>query len=155
MNKSEQLAQRIEKITYDSPWHGSNLESAIMKVTAAQAVQRIHGQHNIAEIVKHMIQWKKFVFQKTFGDKSFDITDPAQDWNVIDSLTQGEWEILKLEFMEITGDIVQGLDQLSQASFSKKVPGRDYTYDDLFIGIVDHDLYHQGQIVLLYKMITS
>ena len=57
MNKSETLAARLEEIIFESPWYGNNIESSIMKITAVQATQRINGQHNIAEILCHMIQW--------------------------------------------------------------------------------------------------
>ena len=154
MNKSETLAKRIEEVIYDQPWHGNNLETTMMQVTAKESVIRILGQHNIAELVYHMIQWKKFVIQKTFGDKSFDIIhNSPEDWKTIDQLTQGEWETLKFEFLEVTAELVQGLENFGQSTFSKPVPGRDYTYDHLLHGIVDHDIYQQGQISLIYKMI--
>ena len=31
------------------------------------------------------------------------------------------------------------------------MPGRDYTYYDMLHGIINHDMYHTGQIVLLQK----
>ncbi|MEP7321111.1 MAG: DinB family protein [Saprospiraceae bacterium] len=155
MNKSELISNRLDEIIFESPWYGNNIESTIMKITSTQAVQRVNNQHNIAEILYHMIQWKKFTFQKTFGDKEFDIiVNSDADWRTIDEISQGEWELMKLEFLEVTGDFIQGLNNLAQATFARKVPGRNYTYEHLLYGITDHDIYHQGQIMLLYKMIV-
>lgn len=156
MNKSEILADRLEEVIYDSPWYGQNINDILSKINATQALIRINNQHSIAEILQHMTVWKRFVYQKTFGDKEFDIrANDETDWKIIESLSEGEWGTMILEFMSITGELIQALGQLSAASYDKKVPGRDYTYDHMLFGIVDHDIYHIGQIALLSKLVTD
>lgn len=154
MNKNEILAARIDEVMYESPWYGSNVNDLLSKITASQAIQRVNGQHNIAELLHHMIQWKRFVYEKTFGDKTFDIVDNAINWKVFDALSEGEWAAMNLEYISVTSDLVNGLNNLSLSIYAKTVPGRKYNYEHLLYGIVDHDIYHLGQIALMQKMIV-
>ena len=154
MNKNEILAARIDEGMYESPWYGSNVNDLLSKITASQAIQRVNGQHNIAELLHHMIQWKRFVYEKTFGDKTFDIVDNAINWKVFDALSEGEWAAMNLEYISVTSDLVNGLNNLSLSIYAKTVPGRKYNYEHLLYGIVDHDIYHLGQIALMQKMIV-
>lgn len=40
-----------------------------------------------------MTVWKRFAYQKTFGDKEFDIrANDETDWKIIESLSEGEWD---------------------------------------------------------------
>lgn len=154
MNKSETLAARLEEVLYEKPWYGTCVHDILEKINATQAVHRINGQHNIAELLHHMTQWKKFVYEKTFGDKTFDIIDDSVNWKTFDTISSGEWATLILEFVSIASDLVNGLNNLSLATYEKIVPGRKYSYEHLLFGIVDHDIYHLGQIALLHKMIS-
>lgn len=154
MNKNEILAARMYEVMFESPWYGTNVNDLLGKITASQAIQRVNGQHNIAELLHHMIQWKRFVYEKTFGDKTFDIVDNAINWKVFDALSEGEWAAMNLEYISVTSDLVNGLNNLSLSIYAKTVPGRKYNYEHLLYGIVDHDIYHLGQIALMQKMIV-
>ena len=38
---------------------------------------------------------------------------------------------------------------------SKPVPGRDYPYEELFQGAVQHTIYHSGQIAMVLSVLRS
>ena len=45
------------------------------------------------------------------------------------------------------------LETFGDAGLHEKVPGRNYNFYFLFHGVVQHSLYHAGQIALLKKMV--
>ena len=38
---------------------------------------------------------------------------------------------------------------------AKQVPGRNYPYETLFHGVVEHTIYHSGQIAMVLSMLRS
>ena len=118
--------------------------------------KHFHGQHNIAELIYHMTQWKRFTFEKAFGDEDFDIgLNSSDDWKAIPSLTLKEWSLMKRDYFEINEKLIDGLFSIKTEWLSQEVPGRQYDFNELINGIADHDIYHLGQVIYIYKMIQS
>ena len=52
-------------------------------------------------------------------------------------------------------ELINELDKRDDDEFLEDiVPGRDYTYYDMLHGIINHDLYHTGQIMILKKALA-
>ncbi|MEO9475028.1 MAG: hypothetical protein ABJG41_05825 [Cyclobacteriaceae bacterium] len=49
-------------------------------------------------------------------------------------------------------ELIQNIDRSDEALLNKTVPGKDYTFAYLIKGVIDHDIYHLGQ---LYYLISA
>ena len=151
----ETLATRQDEIWAGDPWYGSNIRSGLSGINAIQATHRVSSQHNVAEILHHMIQWKKFVLEKLKGNHHFDIAlNSEDDWKQIDQLDNNSWKQMLETFEQVSTALVAQIKSNDDRLLNNIVPGRKYSYSKLIEGIRDHDIYHLGQIVIMKKIAT-
>ena len=75
--------------------------------------------------------------------------DSEEDWPT--PLDHSYKQVLK-EFDETQEKITILLKSKDRTWLSTMVPGTKFTFETLMRGIVDHDIYHIGQIALLQKL---
>jgi uncharacterized damage-inducible protein DinB len=141
----------------EEAWHGPSVAAVMQDVTPDMASQRITpNTHSIAELIFHMTSWRIFCVKKMQGDAVFDILTPEKNFGqFLDKIDDFEWEALQMELSLSQEELINELDKRDDDDFLEDiVPGRDYTYYDLLHGIVNHDLYHTGQIQILKKALT-
>ena len=152
-------ARRIRsliKSCYEGPaWHGPAVLEALEGLTAADVHHRMNGSHNIIELVYHMASWKLFVLKKLEGDMDFDVVG---DINFVrfDQPTRPDWERECARLQEMQDVLMERLKRVEDSTLVEGVPGRSYNFFFLLTSIVNHDLYHLGQIIQLkkYKPVT-
>ncbi len=157
METKEELLRIIDLLndTYESEeaWHGASVVEILRDVTPKLADRRLApSTHTIAELVFHITTWRIFAVKKLQGDKAFDITTKEKNWKVFPTVDALEWETLQMELSLSQEELVSELEKKDSDEFLETiVPGRNYSYYTLLHGIVNHDLYHAGQIALIRK----
>mgnify|MGYP001800201116 CR=1 FL=1 len=79
----------------------------------------------------------------------------AEDWPMTIPATEAEWEAIKGQFITLTSKLLEVIFGMDDIQLDKTVPGKNYTYEFLLEGIIDHDLYHFGQISFLKRLAQS
>lgn len=93
---------------------------------------------------------EKFALEKLQGNELHDIEiDSANDWPKIRVDSKEEWEKLKRDLVSAQQKIYEFLEQKNDEYLEEIVPGRDYDIAYLLRGIIQHDIYHLGQIGLI------
>jgi uncharacterized damage-inducible protein DinB len=93
----------------------------------------------------HMTVWRVFVTKRLLGDNAFEVSEEENfpketDWpSALNALLQSQEELVK------------ALNSFSEKRLSDIVPTRTYDFNTMLYGIIQHDIYHTGQIVLLTK----
>ncbi len=158
MTISEQLSQDLEKVLYGNPWYGLPVYDIIGQVSFEAAFEKPPGSvHNIAGIVLHMISWTEEVMDRMNGQtaqvpSSGDWPDPGtpeeQKWQNYDS-------DLKLVNVNLLG-IIQNFPEEQWADMVNGTIENDpgTTYEDLVKGLIQHHIYHAGQVSLLNRLLT-
>jgi uncharacterized damage-inducible protein DinB len=140
------------KSCYTGPaWHGPAVLEAIQDIDYTITGTRINDSHNIIELVHHMASWKVFISKKLEGDGDFDVTGEF-NWRKIEQPSEKDWLAAKKRLDDAHEHLMAQLKHTKDAILLEGVPGRSYNYFFLLTGIVNHDLYHLGQILLLKKM---
>ncbi|MGA3073308.1 MAG: DinB family protein [Bryobacteraceae bacterium] len=138
---------------YEGPaWHGPALREVLAGVSCQTAARRpIPEAHTIWELVLHLTVWMSVPTRRIAGAE-IPTLPPDQDWPAAPEPSEAGWQ--------------QALDQLAQAQFSlesevsklpddrlrEKVLGKvPYSIYTMLHGVVQHNLYHAGQIALLKK----
>jgi uncharacterized damage-inducible protein DinB len=148
------IAHQLQSTYAGAAWHGSPVKKVLSGLTAAQAAARPLPQaHTIWELVSHMTAWREFTRRKLLGENDFDIRTPEQDWPATPPVSEENWQqtLAKLEANQ--QQLVQLLAETQDSLLEEIVPGRKYSFYHLLHGIIQHDLYHLGQIALLKKAI--
>lgn len=144
--ETERIVRLIEKTFDKHPWYGPSIME-VLTMDASTAAKRVGKGHSIIELVRHMTSWRIFAVKRLQGDDVFEVT---AGMNFPDT---GTWE-------EAVGNLRSSQDQLVEAArnfpesrLGELVPSKTqkYTYYTLLHGIVQHDIYHLGQISYLSK----
>lgn len=156
MDEIERLVKNVGDCFDGKPWYGTSTMSIIDMVSYSQVNVRPEGfSKSIAGLLRHMIAWRVFTIKRLRGLSDFMI-DPesAANWNS-SNVTEKEWKGL-LKLLKKTQDaLVDALKNIEGENLTEGVPGSDYTKDYLIRGIVQHDVYHLGQIAVLKDIIDS
>jgi len=158
MTISEQLKQDLEKVLYGDPWYGPNVYDIIGKVSFEAAFEKPPGSiHNIAGIVLHMISWTEEVMDRMNGM-------PAQmpssgDWPDPGTPEEQKWQNyvndLKLVNVNLLG-LIQNFPEEEWTEPYKDERNRELgtgvSFEELVKGLIQHHIYHSGQIALLNRI---
>lgn len=146
----DQLKRAFEK----DAWHGPAVMEVLKGVTAGQAAARpIPNAHSIWEIALHIAAWVGAMKSRLEG-KWMD--EPAEgDWPRVEDTSPAAWEktikLLKTRHAALQRTISRFSDKDLNRPVAK---GKSLRYISLH-GIIQHDLYHAGQMAILKKGVQT
>lgn len=144
---------QFEAIYHGSPWYGESFTSILEKTTAKQAFwQPKPAAHSIAQLVAHIIYWRMALIKKLEGDVDYKASMQSEDnWKDLEKLKRQGWKKLLNALEESQQQLVTLLakqkDSLLKTKYSEKA-----TYEAIINGILQHDLYHIGQVAYLRSL---
>jgi len=118
----------------------------------ADASKRIYANWNtIWEIVNHIISWRETVLLRIQGKI---IKSPSHNYFVpVPDTSAAAWHST-LERLEVSQQFwLAFLNNFNEADFEKTYPATKLTYYEHIHGILQHDAYHLGQIVIMIKRV--
>lgn len=144
---------RFNEIYNGSPWYGETLEAKLNDVTDKNAfLQPVDVAHSVAEIVCHMTYWRKGLLSHLEGDGTFTpAVESPDNWVSVDTLTKEGWKKIFDDFNQSQKKTTQLLAKQNDEFLAKEY-SKGSTFEYLIQGIIDHDVYHLGQIGLVKKL---
>ncbi|MDH3697178.1 MAG: DinB family protein [Flavobacteriaceae bacterium] len=156
MNEIDRIIANAGDCFNGKPWYGTSTMTILDMVSYSQVNIRPEGfSKSIAGLLRHMIAWRVFTIKKLKGLADFNI-DPesAANWDS-SNVTEKEWKGL-LKLLKKTQDaLVNVFEGMEAENLTEGVPGSKYSRDYLIRGIIQHDVYHLGQIAVLKDIIES
>jgi hypothetical protein len=76
---------------------------------------------------------------------------PEQNWPLIRDASATAWKTTVENALGAGRELAAKIEQFGDERLGEAVPGRGYGFYNLFHGIVQHTLYHGGQIAILKK----
>ncbi|MFN4217845.1 MAG: DinB family protein [Candidatus Bipolaricaulia bacterium] len=130
-------------------WAHSMLD-ALEGLTAEQAMWKPKEQsvHSIWEIVNHATYWKDFLVQRLDGSTA-KFSD-EESW-VVQETTEEAWAKAVARLTRTHNKLMRRLRE-KKLDLNRPFPGEKMTFGEALYGVLAHDLYHTGQIVLLRQM---
>ncbi len=156
-NETLRIADQLRRAFEGEAWHGPALLEILRGVTAAGAAARpLPASHRIWEIVQHIAVWDDVARRRMDG--AVVQPTPAEDWPAVTDTREGAWQ-RTLDHLGQTHDaLIRAVTALPDSRLLEKVPGKEpafYTLYYMLHGIVQHELYHAGQIALLKKAVDA
>ena len=153
MNGVATILQQFDSAWSGEAWHGPALQELLNGVTAAAASARpIPQAHTIWELVLHIRAWEVAV-RRRLGGEDVEL-DGEEDFPIAgagDSAWQQALAALASGHQQLRGVIAS----LSETSLDAIVPGKTHSVSFMLHGVIQHNLYHAGQIALLKKALGS
>jgi uncharacterized damage-inducible protein DinB len=163
MTDLERLADQFRRAFEGDAWHGASLRELLHGVTAKQAASRpIANAHTIWEIVLHIGSWEKMFNDAIHGKPLLPWPSPAMnklDWPAVirkDAKPDAaNWKKAQRDLYAAGDKLRRSIAGFEPKRLQEIVPGRDYDFAYAFPGIVQHTIYHAGQIAILRKALTT
>ena len=140
----------MDTVVKGTPYYGDSINSIIDQLTFEHANNAIEDGHSIAQILKHMQAWRLYAIEHLKGNDHYDLElGSDKDWSKLIVNSPSEWNALKEEFKESHERLTGLLKRKDNSWLSIKMPGKEFSYNFMLKGIMQHDLYHIGQVNLL------
>lgn len=148
------LISKLQNNFDGMPWYGDALLPRLKEVNYLKVNISIAYANSIARLLKHLVNWRIFIIKKLEGDTDYDIVlNDCNDWTEIHIHSELEWNALIAELETSQNKIIELLQTKNDAFMQTIVPNRTYTFQHMIEGIIQHDIYHFGQITFLDKLI--
>jgi uncharacterized damage-inducible protein DinB len=147
--ETKRLASQLRR-SYEGPaWHGPSLRELLNGVTAEQAAAKpVSGAHSIWELLLHVTAWERQTIA-VVGGKTHVTLAGEQDWPPV----SGTWQAALDDLESASRDLVTAIRAMPDEKLNEPVPGGEFNFYFLLHGVVQHNLYHAGQIALLKKQV--
>lgn len=149
------IISHLENVLTGEPWFGRAIYDILDEVDSKKVFQKPNGtEHSMIEIMYHMITWADFTLKRIEKDSNYDLTAAEElDWRLINSKTH-TWKKGLAEFKKINQQIITQLRKKEDSFLDEKVDFRNYNYRFLINGMIEHSIYHLGQIAYINKMMA-
>lgn len=150
MDEPKRISRLFENLYDGNPWLDITLAATLQSISAERAARKSNPERNsIWEITNHLISWREKVLQRITGQTMetplnnyfVPVTDTSEKaWNkTLENLgiSQQKW----MDFLK----------SFRENDLENIYPPNGHTHYEHIHGIIQHDAYHLGQIVLLAK----
>jgi uncharacterized damage-inducible protein DinB len=151
MSEVRRIEEQLRRAFEGNAWHGPSVRELLVDVTANRAAARpIAGAHSIWEIALHIATWDEVVRRRLEGEAIADL--PAEvDWPTVRDTSEEAWRKTVQDLDRSHRALCEAIARLDDARLAENVPGKRHSVYIELHGIIQHDLYHAGQIALLKK----
>jgi uncharacterized damage-inducible protein DinB len=151
MNQTQRMADSYRAATIKAAWYGPSLAELIAEISPDLATTPpTSGAHSVSALLQHLLLWNE-------RTRNVTASDPMPRWR-----PEAEWAEPPIPWNELVTRWNQSRDLLEEKirnfpieDLTKQVPGRCYPYETLLDGIVQHAIYHSGQIAMILSMLRS
>ena len=136
---NELLVDRMASVYSKKPWFGRSFNDLVKEIDLENI--------EIQRLIRHIIAWREYTIEIFKGGQPTIEMNTSEDWpegietrdDIVQRLKRTQGQLI---------DVVQAFDS---KKWDEMVWHGEYSYYYLASGIIDHDIYHLGQMVLLHK----
>ncbi|HJT68008.1 MAG TPA: DinB family protein [Pyrinomonadaceae bacterium] len=154
MSEVERISDQLRRAFDGDAWHGPSVMPLLNGVTAEQAAAHpVPGAHSIWELTEHIRAWEGACLRRLNGD-------PAQlpkeeDWVPLNDFSEPAWEKTKQNLRDTHERLLQAIGAVDESRLDQPILNHpEIKFSSVYVtlhGVVQHDLYHAGQIAILKK----
>jgi uncharacterized damage-inducible protein DinB len=152
-----QFAERALHIHAGPAWHGRSTKELLVGLTADQACQRpAENVHSVAELLGHMMAWRDWAIRMMRGQHDYRIViDSDVDWPSYERLSDDEWAALLQANDDQMDELRTDASAMTDEQLDSRVGDRPFDHRWALQFVLDHDVYHGGQIAVARKLIGA
>jgi hypothetical protein len=153
MNTAKEIARHIREIHIGNNWTDSCMKDVLQDVSWKEATAKPIEANTIAMLVFHMNFYLNVVHGRLKGSNtSFN----QEDTFAVPSIhSEEEWQQLVSATFDDAEAFAKTVEHLTDADLEKQISKQHGSVYKNVHGVVEHNHYHLGQIVLLKKIIRK
>ena len=154
MRETERIVDQLKRAFLGDAWHGPAVMEILEGVSAKQAGARpIAGGHSIWELALHIEAWLGACRRRLQGDRA-QLID-AEDWPAVTDSDERAWAQARESIKQAHDQLASAILRLDDSQLAQPIiKGMSSVYVTLH-GVIQHSLYHAGQIAILRKAISE
>jgi uncharacterized damage-inducible protein DinB len=151
------LRDRLLDTWVGDPWHAKSSRATLEDVTFEEAAARpLAGTQNIWETVLHIVAWTEEATSRVRGKGH---PEPERgDWPAMPTPSDAAWKETTAQLSAARKELLHALEEAHEEDLYMQVSGgsgASKTRAQTIQGLLEHDIYHLGQIALLKKAIRT
>lgn len=151
MSEVQRIVEELRQAFEGPAWHGPAVCTVLADISAERAAARpLANAHSIWEIVLHIAAWEDVVRRRLAGEVIVDVADD-QDWPPVRDPDAEAWQQTLRHLEQTNRALREAIAKFDDAHLADRVAGKDHSVYIMLHGVIQHDLYHAGQIALLRK----
>ena len=152
------IASQLACVINGEAWYGNSVQEILTGISAPQACAHpIPDAHSIWELVCHLQAWVELSCGAANGTPipAWPGMRQDMDWPVIKRRDESAWRETVDSFFASYRTLEKVINSFGDERMESTVPGRTYKFCRLFEGMIQHAIYHSGQIAILKKALTK
>lgn len=150
MSEINRILAHFDQVMHGSAWHGDPGWQILEEISPEAAAKRLlPDAHTIWEIVMHMIFWEEVATERLAGRRAGLIEE--RNFPAMPKATQENWDKTLIQFRDSNRKFREALSRLDPARLDELSAAGKRTFYDEAHGLIEHHIYHLGQIGLLKK----
>ncbi|MFN2457626.1 MAG: DinB family protein [Chitinophagaceae bacterium] len=146
----DNLMEQLQDAYEGDPWFGRAVVKILSEINVQAAFQKPNGQHSIVELVWHMTTWREFIIDRLRHSPQMQLEYfEKNDWRQLDHNDITLWPQALERLQETQNELIELLKHIDDSILDNQVGDRSYNFRKLLYGILQHDIYHLGQIAYL------
>lgn len=158
MNTSTQLQAELKNVLWGQPWYGNSVYVTLTGINFESALKRPPGGvHTIAEIVLHMISWTEEVIDR-INEKPASLP-LGGDWPDPGDFDELKWNLYLDDLKLVNNNLLRAIQDFPEEKWQEQIIDERneepvVAYAEMVRGLIQHHIYHQGQIGLLVRVVS-
>jgi uncharacterized damage-inducible protein DinB len=151
MSESGRIWDLLQRAYAGNAWHGPALRELLAATSAEQAAARpVASARTIWETALHMSAYEDVVRRRLQGEHIEELPS-CEGWPSVGETSPAAWRQALATLEDSHTRLRDAIWGFPEARLDDTVPGRDYPYYLMLYGVIQHELFHAGQIVVLQQ----
>ena len=144
------ITNQLKHVYGGKPWYGRTILSCLEELVQEDLELKINDDHSIGQILIHMITWRRFVVNVLRNQIEKIELNSEKDWGS----ESGEVGEIRGAFETSQSDLLDLLNKAKDELLTQQVPDNGFTVKIMLEGLVQHDVYHLGQVLLMKRSLS-
>lgn len=155
MTEKDRIREQLRRSIDGDAWHGPAVFETLKGLSAKQAAARpLSHSHTIWEITLHITVWIEQVQGRVRGNKSCRDLPPERDWPPQpDQPDDTAWQALQDRLRRAHEAFALEIGRFDDSRLDQPILEDMSSVYVTLHGVVQHNLYHAGQIAILRKIL--
>jgi uncharacterized damage-inducible protein DinB len=151
VNQTQRIADSYRAATVKGAWYGPSLAEILPEISPElAATPPFPGAHSISALLQHLLLWNERI-RNTSDSHPMPLWQPEKEW----AQPPIPWNELVTRWNQSRDLLEEKIRNFPIEDLARQVPGRSYSYEAMLHGIVQHAIYHSGQIAMILSMLRS
>jgi uncharacterized damage-inducible protein DinB len=150
MTETQRILEYYDRTMHGDAWHSHPVWQVLDGISVERAAMRpLANAHSIWEIVGHMAFWEEVAARRLGGLRAG--LEEDRNFSAMPEATEVNWQKTLDQFRASNQAFREALQKLDPARLNElSAAGKRSFYEEAH-GLIEHSVYHAGQIALLAK----